>query len=297
MYEKILVPLDGSELAEVALPYAEELAGRMGSEIILVYVGESNEDPYRHMYQAYLDKMIETTRQGAERNLAKLVAKAIDIKSAFLAGNPAEEIVDYADREKIGLIVMATHGRSGLRRWALGGVADKVVRATEQPVALIRSKGARADVREKGILTKALVPLDGSKESEAVLPYIEELASKLKAEVILLRVLTMDYVVTSDEQLKQIKHRRASTKDYLRKVAARLKQKGIAAKAEFRETMVHNEASEIIKLANEAYVDVIAMSIYGQSGISHWAFGSVTERVLYEGDTPLLLVRPGATTD
>jgi len=192
---------------------------------------------------------------------------------------------------------MATHGRSGLRRWALGGVADKVVRATEQPVALIRSKAARADVREKGILHKALVPLDGSKESEAVLPYIEELASKLKAEVILLLVLTMDYVVTSDEQLKQIKHRRASTKDYLKKVAARLKQKGIVAKTEFRETMVHNEASEITKLANEAYVDVVAMSIYGQSGISHWAFSSVTERVLYEGDTPLLLVRPETTAE
>ena len=75
---------------------------------------------------------------------------------------------------------MSTHGQSGIKRWAMGSVADKVVRATKRPVALIRAKGARTDLREKGILNKALVPLDGSKESEAVIPFIGELASRLK---------------------------------------------------------------------------------------------------------------------
>ena len=79
----------------------------------------------------------------------------------ILVGHPAEQIVDYADKEDIGLIVMAPDGRSAVRRWVLGSVADKVVRATNRRVTLIRAKGARPDVREKGILSKALAPLDG----------------------------------------------------------------------------------------------------------------------------------------
>ena len=291
MYEKILVPLDGSELAEVALPYAEELAGRLGSEGTLLYVSESAEDQYHHMHQFYLQKMVEATKRGADRYLGKPEGKAIKVESATVVGNPAEEIVDYADKEDIGLIVMATHGRSGIRRWSLGSVADKVVRATKQPVALIRAKGARPDVREKGMLNKALVPLDGSKESEAVIPYIEELASRLKGEVTFLRLLKPDYYVMNEAQLKQRESLRASAKDYIEKVAAQSKQKGIAAKAEFREVMAGTEAEEIIKLTDEIDVDIVAMSTHGQSGVSRWALGSCADKVLYAGNTPLLLVR------
>ena len=299
MYERILVPLDGSQLAEVALPYAEELAGRLGSEVTLLSVSESDETESYHEALTYILEMVEPTKQGVERNLAKLVAKEVKVDSRTLVGHPAEEIVDYADKADIGLIVMATHGQSGIRRWALGSVADKVVRATKRPVALIRAKGARPDVREKGILNKALIPLDGSKESEAAIPYIEELASKLKAEVVLLQVLTPDYAAAiSVEQLEQLKSLRTSAKDYIEKVAAQLKQKGIVAKAEYREVVPGAEAEEIIRLADETQADVVAMSTHGRSGVGRWVFGSITDRVLHEGNIPLLLVRtPGARTE
>jgi len=292
MYEKILVPLDGSELAEVALPYAEELAGRLGSEGTLLYVSESAEGQYNRIPQFYMQETAKATKRGAERYLEKPEGKAIKVESATVVGNPAEEIVDYADKEDIGLIVMATHGRSGIRRWSLGSVADKVVRATKQPVALIRAKGARPDVREKGMLNKALVPLDGSKESEAVIPYIEELAFKLKGEVVLLHMLVLGpYPIYGEGQLKEMESLRVSAKDYIEKVAGQLKQKGIAAKAEFRELMTSTEAEEIIKLADELYVDMVAMSTHGRSGVSRWALGSCADKVLHAGNTPLLLVR------
>ena len=193
MYEKILVPLDGSELAEVALPYAEELAGKLGSEVTLLYVGRSTDDPHAHMRQFYLQRMVEVIKRSAQESLEKPAAKEIKVKSEVLVGNPAEQIVDYADKENIGLIVMATHGRTGIRRWTLGSVADKVVRATKRPVVLIRAKDAYPEVRETSILNKVLVCLDGSAESEAVIPYIEDLAAKLDCEVqdTSLRVLTV----------------------------------------------------------------------------------------------------------
>jgi len=159
-------------------------------------------------------------------------------------------------------------------------------------VALIRAKGARPDVRGKDTLDKALVPLDGSKESEAVIPYIEELASKLEVEVTLLHILAPHYYIYSETQLKQMESLRTSAKGYIERVAAQLKQKGIAATAEFREVTQGAEAEEIIKLADETQADVVAMSTHGRSGIGRWVLGSVADRVLHEGNTPLLLVRP-----
>ena len=303
MYEKILIPLDGSELAEVALPYAEELAGRLGSEVTLIYVSESAEDPYHYMHQVYVQQMVEATKHGTEKYLEKPQGRAIKVESAILMGHPAEEIVDYADKEKIGLIVMATHGRSGVRRWVLGSVADKVVRATKRPVALIRAKGTRPDVREKGILNKALVPLDGSKESEAVIPYIEELASKLKAEVVLFQVVAQAYriypggdpgvqVPFTEEQMEPLK---ASAEQYLEEVTSGLKGRGVTTRYEVR---VGDAAEEIINLADELCVDLVAMSTHGRSGVSRWNIGSVADKVLHAGNTPLLLVRvPQAGTD
>ena len=297
MYEKILVPLDGSELAEVALPYAEELAGRLGSEGTLLYVSESAEGQYHRIPQFYMQEMAKATKRGAERYLEKPEGKAIKVESAVLFGHPTDEIVAYADKEDIGLIVMATHGRSGIKRLALGSVAEKIVRTAKQPVALIRAKGARPEVREKGMLNKALVPLDGSKESEAAIPYIEELASKLKGEVVLLQVVAQAYRVIhgggdgsaqipyTEEEMEPL---RASAGDYLKTVAGGLEGKGITTRSEVR---VGTAADEIIKLADELYVDMVAMSTHGRSGVSRWAFGSVADKVLHAGNTPLLLVR------
>ncbi|MCK4362898.1 MAG: universal stress protein [Dehalococcoidia bacterium] len=297
MYEKILVPLDGSELAEIALPYAEELAGALGSEVTLIHVFESAEDKYQHMYQLYMEKMVEVARQGAERH----GEKPVKVDSVYLVGHTAEQIVDYADREKIGLIAMATHGRSGIRRWFLGNVAAKVVRATERPVALIRAKDAHPEVRQKSILNKVLVPLDGSKESEAVIPHISELASKLKAEVVLFQVVAPAYFVYSipgeavqklysPEEMDKIK---TKSEGYLDTVGAELRDKGINAMSEVG---LGVPAEEIIRIADEIQADVVAMSTHGHSGISRWAFGSTADKVLHAGNTPVLLVRASSDT-
>ena len=102
MYEKILVPLDGSDLAEIALPYAEELAGTLGSEVTLIQVSESAKEKHYHMPESYMDEMVEATKQGAERYREKPSTKKIKVNSVDLVGYIAERIVDYANKEKIG---------------------------------------------------------------------------------------------------------------------------------------------------------------------------------------------------
>jgi nucleotide-binding universal stress UspA family protein len=169
MLEKILVPLDGSELAEAAIPYVKEISRRCEpAEVVLlqvvrlpqgrsapVYKLQETEFPVmmpdfeadltatRH--PIYRDQEIESTRAEVEAALTP-VAQAlrsddISVRIAVAFGQPAQEIVDYAEREDIDLIAMSTHGRSGLSRWILGSVADKVLRGTHLPVLLVRPPG------------------------------------------------------------------------------------------------------------------------------------------------------------
>jgi len=295
MYEKLLVPLDGSELAEVALRYAEELAARLGSQIDLLYVSESGKDPYRRMHRLYLQKMADRVRRGARRYAPESATGDIRINPVILPGRPADEIVEYADRQDIGLIVMATHGRSGISRWSMGSVAEKVVRAATCPLALIRAKGHQPDVRAKGLLKKILVPLDGSKEGEAVLPYVEEMASKFGAAVSLLQVIDVGYSTIAAEGYSYLLYSERQmesfvryAQSYLSEVAGRLNQKGVTASVVVRPGKA---ADEIVRFADEVHTDLVAMATHGRSGVGRWVFGSVAERVLHEGNTPLLLVR------
>lgn len=293
MYERLLVPLDGSVLSESALPYAEELAGRMNSEITLVYVAESPQDPLQHMHELYLDKMAETTKRVAERFLEKR-RRSIKVQTAVLVGNAAERIIDFADEHDVGLIVMSTRGLSGIKRWAIGSVADKVVRATTRPTLLVRGNAA-TDARDKGVLSRVLVPLDGSREGEAALSYVQDIGVKLKTEITLFQVLTTgrptithkgyDYLDYTEQQMAS--DRKLATR-YLQRVSRRLEKNGVLVKAEVRSG---NPAEEIIKLANAMPADLVVMSTCGRSGIGRWAFGSVSEKVLLEGNSPILMVR------
>ena len=175
------------------------------------------------------------------------------------------------------MIVMASHGRSGISRWAVGSVADKVVRYTaRQPVMLIRAKETRSDVREKRILKKVLVPLDGSIGGEAVIPYISEIVSKLEMELTLLQVIP------------QTNHTYADAEAYLQSECSKLKDEGITAGYK---VSVGSIADEIIDLADELAFDLVAMSTHGRTGVSLWTLGSVAQKVLLGGNTPLLLVR------
>ena len=305
MYKKILVPLDGSELAEVALPYAEELAVKLGAgiELLRVVTLPAYSEPTGGLYAVEKEVALSS---GAKDYLEKvgfsLKEKGIAEQSDVKCGTAADEIIEYASKDEISLIVLATHGHSGVTRWALGSVADKVIRGTEKPVVLIRAKERYPAAIEQEILKSILVPLDGSRESEAVIPHVEWLASGLGAEVVLFHALAggyhtitakgYEYVIYPEQQIASDK---AFAEDYLTRVGKQLKDKGLTPTVEVR---TGNAAEEIIKFVGEVHADMVAMSTHGRSGVRRWVFGSVADKVLREGDKPLLLVRaPGAKTE
>jgi nucleotide-binding universal stress UspA family protein len=151
MIKQIAVPLDGSKLAECALPYAEEIAKGNNAGVILVSVTERAigyrpmDDPSQPTKERLLPEAVGKKEPQAQKYLDKwvkaLATKGIKAKSEVLMGNPAEEITNYTKNSEIDIIVMSSHGRSGPSRWAYGSVADKVFRASCVPVLMVKAPG------------------------------------------------------------------------------------------------------------------------------------------------------------
>jgi len=155
MYGKMLVPLDGSKLSECVLPHVEELArGCHVAEIVLLRVCEPPTVPADYPaslpenWDDHVSSMNKFARQQCSLYLdemeSKLKARGFSVKTDSRLGDPAEEIVDYASKNGVDLIVMASHGRTGVARWALGSVAERVFRATCVPVLMVRAPGCVA---------------------------------------------------------------------------------------------------------------------------------------------------------
>ncbi len=284
MWEKILVPLDGSDLAELALPYAEELAIAFNSEIVLVYVSEPAESQYRHMHQLYIEEMAGQMRKPIKK-----------VSPLVLPGRAAGGIIDYAEKNDVSLIIMTSHGRSGITPWVVGGVASKVLHAIRVPLLLIRATKPQPRVVGKHLLNRILLPLDGSEAGEAAVPYIGELMGRLKSEVILLGVVPagqhmrtvggLDYILYPEQHLESVK---AEARKYLNKVYQRLKSSKGKVRVELR---VGDIAREIIKFAEEEGASLIAISSHGHSGIAKWVFGSIANKVVQASKAPVLVVR------
>ena len=293
MFEKILLPLDGSELAEVVLPYGEELATRLGSEVILFHVCRPENKQFCHMNQVYLDGMAEAVRRRMMKRRAK--SREVKVKSEVLLGEPVETICDYVEKNDIGLMIMGASGASGFKLWRLGSITDKVFRTVPIPAMLIRAQKAKG---RKKLFNRILLPLDGSDASKAALPVAEELATKLKASVTLFRMARRTYIYGQygeGEPMATIDYTKLDAveeklaRDYLINTEKELRQKDIAVTHNV--VFATDPANEIIELGKRVNADLVVMSTRGRSPIGRWVFGSTAEKVLRQGEIPLILVR------
>jgi nucleotide-binding universal stress UspA family protein len=233
--------------------------------------------------QAYLDTQAQTLRSAG-----------IEVTSEVRTGSPAETIVEVAAAHMPGaLIAMATHGYSGLRRWALGSVADKVIHATDAPVLLVRGQAQPVVQPPRRILT----PLDGSGLSRQALPLASEIARAAHAELILLRaVVPMIEAYIGAPVLGRPLVENSETLNALHEYALdELKAEAASLRAEaprvLTRAIIGYPAEVIIDEAREMDVDLIVMATHGYSGLRRWALGSVADKVLHATTTPLILVR------
>jgi len=308
MYQRMLVPLDGSELAEVVFTFAKELAGRLDLEIVLLHVAASGEDEFAPMRRAYIKQSAETIKHQAQEVQARTGfqpgSKPIEARGELTVGHPAEEILRYAEENAIDLVLMATHGRSGIRRWAMGSVADKVLRASKAPILLVRAGIPGEPVSGQWPIKTILVPLDGSELGELVLPHVEILAKRRDTEpidVVLLRVCEppatptyygpdLSEVPLNWGQFVQQETYRGKkvAKEYLAEIEKRLKGINISVRPE---VLVGKAADMIVDYAKKNHFDLIVMATHGRAGLSRWVYGSVAEYVLLGVSSPVFLVR------
>jgi len=308
MYQRILIPLDGSELAEVVLTYATELAGGLDLDVTLLLVASTALGDFVPMHQAYIERVADVLRHQAQEVQARTGfqpgGKAVEVSGQVAMGYPAEEILRYANEKTVDLVLMATHGRSGIRRWTMGNVADKILRTSKVPVLLVRAGVPDATPYDQWPRRTIIAPLDGSELAESVLPHVEALAkqrSKVPVEVVLLRVcepqVTPSYYVPElsamplnwGEYVEQetAKCKQVAT-EHLAGLEKRFKDSNINARSE---VLVGKAADEIVDYAQKHPFNLIVMATHGRSGLSRWVYGSVTDNVLNGVSSPVLLIR------
>jgi nucleotide-binding universal stress UspA family protein len=309
MIRRILVPLDGSALAEAVLPCAEQFARLTGAALTLVQVVEPLPEPLRlraprRSYPGPGGGEL-TAQAAAERAAAgylagvaqRLATAGLAVTTRVLAGQAAAQIIQAG--QEADLIVMATHGRSGIGRWVYGSVADKVLRGASVPMLLVRARsdGGAVDCR----LRRILVPLDGSELAERALPLATHLAERAGAELVLLQSIFWAEMIIGEypygygplvEQEELLEEAEAGARDYLGEVQRRLAEQGLQARVAIR---YDPAADAILSAAGDEQADLIVMSTHGRGGLGRWVLGSVADRVLSGGTVPILLVRAGVT--
>jgi len=297
MFERILVPLDGSENAEMVFPYCADLASKFASTVILVTVSESATPDIDHLYHTYLKHARKKMRQHLR---AWMAPETVTLQSEVLSGDPAREILRIAEDKDAGLIILASHGSSAEGPWLLGHIAAKVLRATKRPVMLIRERLPELVLQQRKLLRRILVPLDGSKIGEAALCYAVALAKKTGAEITLLEIFEQlttfstagrSYNIPEDESVRK------SLLSYLDHVAGPIKNEGLKVSTA---ALFGNAASNIMEYAEKNGIDLIAVSTHGRSGLGRWVFGSVTDKILHTGNVAVLVAHatmewPGCT--
>jgi nucleotide-binding universal stress UspA family protein len=311
---QILVPLDGSTLAELALPHARMLARLLGAPLHVLRVVDDAEIERANvmMYQLAsvyaageaivaeqeaLREVLAAQQAAAHEYLAlrvaELTADGATVTAAVRVGRPAETIAAEAGHDHDVIIVMATHGLGGLRRWALGSVADRVVHLAEAPVLLVRSSIEPAPAG----LRLMVVPLDGSALSRQALPLASMLAQAAGARMLLLRsvsiavdsamvpppMMRVGFAMPDVSALQQ-RQVLAELDDEARSLAAAGLDVGTAAP-------LGEPGDVIVDEATQRGADLIVMATHGRGGLSRWALGSVADKVLHATTTPLLVVR------
>jgi nucleotide-binding universal stress UspA family protein len=269
MMRRILVPLDGSPTAEAILTQLRRLPIRHESELVLF-----------HALSLFPPEGDRDQEQYLRRISFQLTNDGYPSRYLLRPGSAAESILETAVEERASMIALSTHGRTGVARWMMGSVAEKVLQASPLPVLVTRSfplPGSRGSWESLPIRS-FLVPLDGSRLSLAALDPLLQLARTVDASVTLLHVTEPSPYDGKWE----------STEETLKEADQMLRSACIPALVEHRKG---DPGDQILQAMEGGGYDLVAMTTHGRSGPSRWVFGSVTTKVLRSATVPLLVVR------
>jgi nucleotide-binding universal stress UspA family protein len=274
MLKHLLVTLDGSENAEKVIPWVKQYAARETAQVELLQVIRRSEFAYGTRAEALAETQEYLQRIERELNYA-----GIPCKTLVRIGDPAQVIVRVAEREGSDLILMSSRGGSPMKRWAIGGVTEQVLRMSPIPVLVIQSQTI---LPRQGHVRRIIVPLDGSRRAETAVPWAGKLAKLLKAQVIFLHVSPTAAAGTkapTDGNGDGLKQRIAEE-------VHDLKELGVRAAYNVQRG---DPADRILAFSDRN--DLIVTTTHGRGGVKRWVFGSVAEKVIHHSTIPVLVYR------
>lgn len=297
MFDLVLVPLDGSELAECVLPHAEAIARSFDAETTFLHILENDRaNTSAPMFDQLNWKIAETQAElYLEKRRDQYRESGLRTRIAVRDGLVAQGITEYAQSQRMKLTILSSHGQGGLTQWGISSVTQKVILSAPTSLLIVR---ARQQTDEASPLyRRILVPLDGSQRAENVLPVITQLARGNQSQIHLVQVvqppeiarhmpLTKDDLLLSD---RVVARNRAEASRYLEQVRDRSSLDGIAVQTHM--LISDNAATELHRIVEQEQIDLVMLSAHGYSGRNQWPYGNITNNFILYGKTPLLIVQ------
>jgi nucleotide-binding universal stress UspA family protein len=296
MLNHILAPLDGSSLAECTLPHIVALARVFDARITLLQIVTRHESDLAMGAMSPLDWQMRCAEANAYVHgvAERLEERGLDVETVVTEGQAATDIVEYAHKHDVELIVLSSHGRSGLSEWGISSVVQKVVLRAHVPIYIVRAYGASAPDLEGLTYRQILVPLDGSQRAEYAVSAATTLAKAFGAGLLLAHVVRRPEVprrVPLNDEERQLVERLievnlAKAEQYMADVESHSPEG-----AEIMVRVADSSAVELHRIVDERGVDLMVLSAHGYSGEPSWPYGSVSLNLIFYGTSTLLIVQ------
>jgi nucleotide-binding universal stress UspA family protein len=302
MFDTILVPLDGSQLADCVLPHVVAIARSFDAEITLLRMLEKNQAGTSAQLFDLVNWQINKTRAALYLEKAKEQIQESNVRARTIVteGLVAEGITEYAQTQGMKLIILSSHGRNGLTQWGISSVTQKIILSAQTSLLIVRAHqyGAHSgELSAAPVYQRILVPLDGSQRAENVLPIITQLAHFHKSQIHLVQVIqTLEMArqmppTPEDIDLSNrvIKRNQEEAERYLEQLKSRSYLEGIAVQTHLITS--DNAAVALHQLVDQEHIDLVALSAHGYSGNHQWPYGSMVNNFIMYSKVPLLIVQ------
>jgi nucleotide-binding universal stress UspA family protein len=297
-FDGIAACVDGSALAERALPHALAMARALGAPLTLLRVLERN-----GAGAAPPDPLEWDIRRRESGDYVERLARAgesaeVPVEPEVIEGRAAEEICTWARRHRVGLLVLCTHGARGLTEWSLASTAHKLVEGAPRSVLLVPA----AAPAQEGVARyrRLLVPLDGSQRAESVIPLAERIAVSQGAELLLAHVVPVPELIeigpldADSLELRErlVRRNERVAGEYLDRLRGQL----AGSEVTVRPLVLHggDARGRLARLIVDERVDLVVLAAHGRSGRSDAPLGSVAAHLVAHAEAPLLIVRQHA---
>ena len=304
MLESILVPLDGSLLAENVLPHVYAIAKSCASHVTLLHVLEH---PHQKDVTPTIDPLtwqfnkVEAAVQ-LDTNRVRLKQAGIEVETVLLEGHAAEQIVDFAQNNNTNLIVLSSHAQSGISRWNISSVVQKIVLGSPTSLMIVRAHQATNPVLHGHQYRRLLVPLDGSWRAEMVIALAIQLARAHQGALYLTQVVSRPEVIgrtpLTQEHLELVdqlvEFNTVEARHYLEQLTSHLPVEGLDLHIDVLSGQ--NTLATLHEFIDREHIDLVIMSAHGNSGEGRWPYGSMVTNFIFYGSTPLLIIQDMPTS-